>query len=168
MAEDDRVESGGQPATTATDHPGVIVFPPLLMVGQMVLGGILHWLRPISLLPPIPARVTGVVLCGLSLWLARSAKVVMHRVGTNVRPDRPTTALALEGPYKRTRNPLYIAGMGVCLGVSFLVNGLWSLLLMMPLALVVHFGVVLREERYLTAKFGDSYRAFLARVPRWL
>jgi protein-S-isoprenylcysteine O-methyltransferase Ste14 len=150
------------------DHPGVIVFPPILMGGAMVLGALAEWLRPFPILPRIPARVAGVVFIGLGFYLARSAKAAMKRVGTNVRPDRPTTALALDGPYRRTRNPIYIAGMLVVLGVACLVNSLWSFLLMIPLALLVQFGVVLREERYLTAKFGDSYRALLARVPRWL
>ena len=152
----------------AGDHPGVIVFPPFLLGGQMVLGLVLQLLWPVPLLPPIAARVIGVVFLGLSAWLASRAKAAMRRVGTNVRPDLPTTALALDGPYRRSRNPLYIAGMGVCVGVAFLVNGPWSFVLLIPLAIVLHFGVVLREERYLAAKFGDSYRAFLARVPRWL
>lgn len=150
------------------DHPRVIVFPPILMGGAMVVGAIFDWLRPFPLLPRLPARIAGVALLVAGALLARSAKAAMNRVGTNVRPDRPTTALALDGPYRRTRNPIYIAGLTVCLGVACLVNSLWSFLLMIPLALLIHFGVVLREERYLTAKFGDSYRALLARVPRWL
>jgi protein-S-isoprenylcysteine O-methyltransferase Ste14 len=153
---------------STADHPGVIVFPPFLMGGAMVLGAIFEWLRPFPLMPRLPARIAGVVLLIASALLARAAKAAMTRVGTNVRPDRPSTALALDGPYRRTRNPIYIAGMGVCLGVACLVNSLWSVLLILPLALVLHWGVVLREERYLTAKFGDSYRALLARVPRWL
>jgi protein-S-isoprenylcysteine O-methyltransferase Ste14 len=158
----------GGPIDPAQDRPGVIVFPPILMGGQMVVGLLFEWLRPVPLLPPLPARIAGVVIIALGVFLARSAKAAMARVGTNVRPDLPTTALALDGPYRQSRNPIYIAGMTVCLGVACLVNGLWSFLLMIPLALLIHFGVVLREERYLKAKFGDSYRALLARVPRWL
>jgi len=158
----------GRPTDAAQDHPGVIVFPPFLMGGQMLLGLLLEWVRPLPLLPRLAARIAGVAIIALGAWLARSAKAAMHRVGTNVRPDLPTTALALDGPYTRTRNPLYIAGMTVCLGVACLVNSLWSFLLMIPLALLIHFGVVLREERYLTAKFGDAYRGLLSRVPRWL
>lgn len=150
------------------DRPDVIVFPPLLMGGAMVLGAVLEWLRPFPLLPRIPARIAGVVLLLAGALLARSAKAAMARVGTNVRPDLPSTALALDGPYLRTRNPLYIAALAVVLGVAFLVNSLWSVLLILPLSVVLHFGVVLREERYLAAKFGDPYRDFLARVPRWI
>jgi protein-S-isoprenylcysteine O-methyltransferase Ste14 len=153
---------------STTDHPGVIVFPPFLMGGAMVLGALAEWIRPFPILPRIPGRIAGVALIIAGALLARAAKAAMKRVGTNVRPDRPSTALALDGPYRRTRNPIYIAGMTVVLGVACLVNSLWSVLLIIPLALVLHFGVVLREERYLNARFGDSYRALLAGVPRWL
>lgn len=150
------------------DAPGVLVFPPALYAGTLVLGLILHWLRPVSLLPPLPARLAGVLVLALSWWLARSAEAAMRRAGTNVRPDQPSTAIVTDGPFRFTRNPLYLATTGLYLGITLLVNTVWPLILLLPMLLVLHWGVVRREERYLEAKFGEPYRAYKARVRRWV
>ena len=92
----------------------------------------------------------------------------MKRAGTNIRPDQPTLALASDGPFRFTRNPLYIAVTGLYLGIALLVNALWPLVLLIPVLAVLRWGVVGREERYLEAKFGEPYRAYKARVRRWI
>ena len=92
----------------------------------------------------------------------------MMRVGTNVLPTRPTLALAVDGPYRFTRNPLYLAAIGVALGVSLWVDGVIPLLLLVPMILILHWGIVLREEQYLVRKFGPEYEAYRSRVRRWL
>ena len=74
------------------DSPGVVVFPPVLFGGTLVLGLILHWIRPVPLLLPLVARLFGVVVLVLSGVLVRSAEAVMRWAGTNVRPDQPTLA----------------------------------------------------------------------------
>lgn len=150
------------------DAPAVVIFPPLLLGGSMLLGAFLDWLYPLPVLPTMPARIAGVTLIVLSAALGFRAHAAFDRVGTNISPHQPTLAIATDGPYRRTRNPLYVAGLGVYLGVACLVNGLAPLLLFVPVAGVLHWGVVLREERYLTAKFGEPYRQYLARVRRWL
>ncbi|MEO7823063.1 MAG: isoprenylcysteine carboxylmethyltransferase family protein [Gemmatimonadaceae bacterium] len=92
----------------------------------------------------------------------------MKRVGTNVLPTQPTLALATDGPYRFTRNPLYIAAIGVYLGITFWVDGLALLLLLFPMAWVLHRGIVLPEERYLESKFGERYLVYRSAVRRWL
>jgi protein-S-isoprenylcysteine O-methyltransferase Ste14 len=92
----------------------------------------------------------------------------MERVHTNVFPTQPTLALATDGPFGFTRNPLYIAAIGVYLGVTLWVNSLVMLLLSMPMVLILHWGIVVREEQYLAAKFREQYTAYQARVRRWL
>ena len=92
----------------------------------------------------------------------------MERVHTNVFPTQPTLALATDGPFSFTRNPLYIAAIGVYLGVTLWVNSLVMLLLVIPMAIILHSGVVLREEQYLKAKFPEEYGGYQARVRRWL
>lgn len=79
----------------------------------------------------------------------------MRRAGTNIRPDQPTLALVLDGPFRFTRNPLYIAAIGLCVGVALFVDGLAPFVVLVPVLAVLHWGIVLREERYLEAKFGD-------------
>lgn len=150
------------------DSPGVVVLPPVLFGGALALGLVLHWIRPVHPLPPLPARLLGALLLIASGVLARRAERAMKRAGTNIRPDRPTTAIVSEGPFRFTRNPLYISLTGLYLGISLLVNALWPLLLLVPALVVLQRGVVAREERYLEAKFGESYRAYKSRVRRWI
>jgi len=92
----------------------------------------------------------------------------MRRAGTNVRPDQPATAIVVDGPFRFTRNPLYLGLTGLYAGVALLVDALWPLLLLVPLLVIVKWGVIHREERYLEAKFGETYRLYKARVRRWL
>ena len=92
----------------------------------------------------------------------------MHRAGTNIRPDLPTTALVTEGPFRFTRNPLYLGLTLMYAGIALLIPGTWPLLLLVPVLLVMRWGVIAREERYLERKFGEPYRAYLGRVRRWL
>ena len=152
----------------APDNPGVLVWPPLLCAATLGLGTVLHFRFPVPLLPPLPACVAGTVLLCISAGLAGWAERVMHAAGTNVRPTRPTTAIVMTGPYRISRNPMYVA---LCLfqaGVALMLNGWWPLFFLLPLALTLHFGVIRREERYLAAKFGADYLAFKNRVRRWL
>ena len=151
-----------------SDAPGVLVFPPALFAGTLVLGLALHWLRPVSLLPPLPARLAGLVVLVLSWWLVHSAEAAMKRAGTNVRPDQPSLAIVTDGPFRFSRNPMYLATTGLYLGITLLVNTPWPLILLSPMLLVLHWGVVRREERYLEAKFGEPYRAYKSRVRRWV
>jgi protein-S-isoprenylcysteine O-methyltransferase Ste14 len=151
------------------DAPDIVVLPPVLVGGTMILGVIVHyalWTRP--LLPAVPARVLGLTLFVSSGLLAHLSHRAMQRVGTNVMPTLPTLALATDGPYRYTRNPLYIAAIGVYLGVALWVDGWAPLLLLFPMAFVLHRGIVLREEKYLTNKFGETYRSYQSRVRRWL
>ena len=91
----------------------------------------------------------------------------MRRAGTNIRPDRPATVIVTDGPFRFSRNPLYLSLTLVYVGIASMMNALWPLLLLVPLLLIVQRGVVLREERYLEAKFGETYRSYKTRVRRW-
>src|SRR6059036_3097706 len=150
------------------DSPDILVFPPILLGGAMLLGFLLDWLLPIPLFSPAAARVLGAALFVLGAALGYAAQKALRRAGTNISPAEPTLALVTDGPYRRTRNPLYLAGLGVYLGVALFINGLAPFLLFVPLAVLLHWGIVLREERYLTAKFGAAYREYQNQVRRWL
>jgi protein-S-isoprenylcysteine O-methyltransferase Ste14 len=151
------------------DAPDILVLPPVLVGGTLLIGTALHYgLWPVEPLPIVLSRVLGVILFVASGVLAHLAHLAMKRVGTNVFPTQPTLALATDGPYHYSRNPLYIAAIGVYLGVALWVDSLVLLVLLVPMAVVLHFGIVLREERYLSAKFGQSYDAYRSAVRRWL
>jgi protein-S-isoprenylcysteine O-methyltransferase Ste14 len=152
----------------STDTPRVLIFPPLLFGGTLLVGLLLHWLHPIPLMPALPARILGVVIFILSGVFGYLAQRELDRASTNVRPDRPTTAIVMEGPYRITRNPLYIAVLGIYIGVAIFANAVVPLILLIPVFAVLQWGIVLREERYLESKFGNVYRAYRSRVRRWL
>jgi protein-S-isoprenylcysteine O-methyltransferase Ste14 len=88
--------------------------------------------------------------------------------GTNVNPLLPTTALVTDGLFRRTRNPLYVGILITQYAVAMIFALDWLLLLIIPSWVVLHFAVVMREERYLEGKFGDAYRRYKQRVPRYL
>jgi protein-S-isoprenylcysteine O-methyltransferase Ste14 len=83
-------------------------------------------------------------------------------------PGEPATALVTAGPYRFTRNPVYIGFVLVYFGLSIVLTSVWVLLLLAPVLVILQRGVVKPEEAYLERKFGDAYRAYEARVPRWL
>jgi protein-S-isoprenylcysteine O-methyltransferase Ste14 len=151
------------------DAPDIVVLPPVLVGGVLLVGIALHYtVWTVTLMPVVIARPLGLTLFVAAGLLAHSAQGAMARVGTNILPTQPTLAIATDGPYRVTRNPLYIAALGVYLGVTLWVDGLAPLLLVVPVAWILHWGIVLREERYLHAKFGATYEAYRSQVRRWL
>ncbi len=155
--------------TRSADIPDLLVLPPVLVGGTLIVGVTVHYLFwTVALLPIVLTRVLGVTLFVASGLLAHLAHLAMNRAGTNVLPTRPTLALATDGPYRFTRNPLYIAAVGVYLGVTFWVNGLAPLLLLLPMAWLLHRGIVLPEERYLESRFGERYLVYRSAVRRWI
>ena len=90
------------------DRPRVVAFPPLLYGGTLAVGLIAHVIVPVQPLPALASRILGVLLLVFSGALARWAEGTMHREGTNVNPRQPTLALVIDGPFRLTRNPLYI------------------------------------------------------------
>ena len=87
--------------------------------------------------------------------------------GTHVEPWKPATALVTDGVFGWLRNPMYVGLTLILAGLSVLLASDWMLVMTIVFVPVIHFGVVKREERYLEAKFGDAYRAYKARVPRY-
>ena len=155
--------------TRSADAPDILILPPVLIGGTLVAGVVIHYaFWTVTLLPTMLAGVLGVMIVVAAGMLAHSAHLAMKRVGTNVLPTRPTLALATDGPYRFTRNPLYVASIGVYLGVTLWVDALAPFLLLFPMAWLLHWGVVLREEQYLSSKFGGAYAAYRSSVRRWL
>jgi protein-S-isoprenylcysteine O-methyltransferase Ste14 len=100
--------------------------------------------------------------------LAKWGENTLRRAGTNVDPRQPSLVLVTEGPFRFTRNPLYLALVGLYLGITLLLNAFWPWLFLLLLLVITHYGIVRREERYLEAKFGEAYRAYRDRVRRYL
>ena len=155
---------------TTRDNPGVIAPPPLIffgflflgwglgrLVGDYALGLTVDWRRGVA----IALVVGGLLLDGMAAGTFR-------RFGTAPEPWKPSTALVEAGPYKFSRNPIYVGFAITYAGLAVAMDSLWALALLIPCLVVVDRGVIVREERYLEAKFGQPYRDYKARVRRWL
>jgi protein-S-isoprenylcysteine O-methyltransferase Ste14 len=92
----------------------------------------------------------------------------MRAAGTNINPVLPATAIVTSGPFRFSRNPLYLSLTLLYLGLALSFNTWWGIVVLVPLLIVMHRGVVLREERYLDHKFGESYRQYRSTVRRYL
>ena len=141
------------------------------MFGSLICGhalDLLVWRIGVVALIPRPLRVAIALLLGaIGCWLVFRANVIFRRLGTAFEPWRPTSKIASADIYGRTRNPMYQGFFIMGLGIAVVLRSDWGVLLLIPAALIVHYGVVLREERYLDQKFGESYRRYMAAVPRY-
>jgi protein-S-isoprenylcysteine O-methyltransferase Ste14 len=106
------------------------------------------------------------VVCGFVL-IAWSA-FTFRRFGTSLNPWRGVRALVVSGPYRVSRNPVYAGDVLIHAGIGLLLNNGWILVTLLPAILVMQYGVILREERYLKKRFGDRYLAYCKHVRRWL
>jgi protein-S-isoprenylcysteine O-methyltransferase Ste14 len=145
--------------------------PPLYYVAGLAIGfGVESWLGgPLFPRdrPPGFWLIPGVALIGAGLVLGLSAVITIRRAGSTIRIDRPVTALVVGGPYRWTRNPIYLALGLLCAGIAVAANALWPLLLLPVVLTIVRRRHIEREERYLERTFGREYRRYRDRVPRW-
>ena len=151
------------------DNPGVGVHPPLFFLSALLLGVVLDdRVRRFVIFDSHDWRWLGVILLLLGVGLVAFGRKTMIKHGTNVNPTLPTLAIVDSGPFRFTRNPLYVALTVIYIGLSLLFNTWWSLFLLIPVWLVMHFAVVRREEAYLESKFGENYLNYRRRVRRYL
>jgi protein-S-isoprenylcysteine O-methyltransferase Ste14 len=153
---------------TPADNAGVIARPPLLYGAALVVALLLHWLWPAPILGRAVGLWLGLALVGLGVAIVLWGRRAMQVAGTNVDPLRPTTAIITSGPFRFSRNPLYLGVTLMYVGLTLAVNTWWGLVVLAPLLIVMDRGVVRREERYLEAKFGERYRQYRVRVRRYL
>jgi protein-S-isoprenylcysteine O-methyltransferase Ste14 len=152
-----------------TDNSNSVIRPPIAWALSFVAGLGLDWLYPMPFVPAfMPAAWVGSAIFALGFVLAIWAIVTVRKAGTRVETNRPTTTIVASGPYRFTRNPIYV---GMFLGQSGLAvgfNSLWLLATLVPFYFVIRYGVVAREEAYLERKFASVYLDYKSRVRRWL
>jgi protein-S-isoprenylcysteine O-methyltransferase Ste14 len=150
------------------DVAGVPAPPPLMYLAGLAAAGVVEYIWPTPG-PPWPVSLS-IAVAGVLAFvaLASSAVVRFRRAGTTENPFRPSTALVVDGPYRITRNPMYL-GMAVLYVALAVVLGLIWAFLFLPFVLVaVDRLVIAREEPYLERKFGPEYVAYKRRVRRWI
>ena len=152
-------------------HPGVKFPPPFLFVAGLALGFLLDRCWPV---PWIPASwgtyrfALGWGIVALGLGLGAWGFITFLRARTAILPHHPASRLVYAGPYRYTRNPMYVGLTGGYLGIAVLIDSLWPLLFLPAVLAALYRFVIRREERYLTAEFGAAYEDYRRKVRRWL
>ena len=161
--------TGQQGNDTETAHP--IVRPPLLFPACLILGVVLDRVLPLPF--PLPETtlirwtVSGaLIVLGVAIFAAGVRN--FSRAATPVPSTRPVQALVTTGIHGLSRNPIYVGMFLIYAGVGVAALSPWILVLVLPIAIIMRYGVVAREEAYLVRRFGDAYRDYMARVRRWL
>lgn len=153
------------------DTPGVIAPPPLIFISGLLLGGLVHWFYAVNLFPfefSFPAKIIGVLLIIFGLGIIFNARKKMQRAETNIEPWKPTNSIITDGIYAFSRNPVYVAMVIIYFGVLLFFNSIWFLPTLVLVLFTMHFGVILREEKYLETKFGEEYTNYKNSVRRWI
>lgn len=153
------------------DAPDILVFPPLVSVVAPALAVGLEWAVPLGRLPGIGTPVIlvpGLAVLGLAGWLAVTGEHEFRAAKTNVDPRKPALVLVREGPFRFTRNPMYLGMVLLQIGLGLTFSLDWALVLAPLVWAILHFGVVLREEAYLSARFGAAYDAYVTQSRRWV
>jgi len=152
---------------SGTDHgPGVRVPPPILVGLPVLTGWLMRGAAPVPVSTPMPTLGAGLMALGmaLSVWTV----VTMVRAGTDPRPDTPDKTLLERGPFRLSRNPIYLGFLSVAVGFALNWGDLWPWLALLVSFAVLDRHVVAREERYLRARFGAPYEGYMQRVRRWI
>jgi protein-S-isoprenylcysteine O-methyltransferase Ste14 len=152
----------------------VIARPPFLFLAALPLGFVLDHLLPlpfpvsgVGLIRWISAIIAGsLILIGIGIFAAGIRN--FSSAATPVQGTKPTRALVTTGIHGWSRNPIYLGMVLIYGGIGLVVRSPWVLILTLPLAVTMRYGVVAREETYLERRFGDAYRDYKARVRRWL
>ena len=164
------MDSAGQQANEVAVALGV-ARPPLLYLACLLLGFALDRVLPLPL--ALPAAVLfhwtvggGLILIGAVILGAGVRN--FSRADTPVPSNQPVRALVTTGIHRLSRNPIYIGMLLLYAGIGMAARSPWVLVLALPLVIILHYGVIAREEAYLEQRFGETYRDYKARVRRWL
>ena len=139
--------------------------PPLVYLASLAAGLLLHWALPLPFAPL--GAAFGATVLGVAIGLFVYSVAKFRAAGTPVPGDEPTAVIVRTGPYRFSRNPIYLAFSVFQLGVAIWVNSLW-LLATLAGAVVLVSVVIRREERYLEQEFGAEYLEYKRSVRRWL
>jgi protein-S-isoprenylcysteine O-methyltransferase Ste14 len=164
-----RKDSAGQVDDTGT--AGVIARPPLLFLGALLLGLGADRLLPLVFTVPGDDPIFWTVgACLILVGVALMAAGIRNfsRAATPVPTNQPTHALVTTGVHGWTRNPIYLGMFLIYGGIGIAAHSTWVLVLTLPLAILIRYGVIAREEVYLERRFGDAYLDYKQRVRRWL
>ncbi len=144
------------------------IFPPFWLLIAVVLMTVLHFVVPLRVLVPMPFSLSGIVflLTGLSIfgWASRT----IFRAKTTIIPFRESSSLVTDGPFRVSRNPIYLAMVLALLGLATLYGSFTPFIVVPAFAMIIDRVFIVAEERMLQTTFDDDYEAYCRRVRRWI
>jgi len=149
------------------DKAQVIIFPPLLFMLTLALAISIGYIFPTPMLPTKLATIIVALLLIAAFVIIRTAVTALLKNQTTVNPNGTTTTIVKTGIYNHTRNPMYVAFTLAFVAISVMTNSWYGLTLIIPLLITVQKGIIEREEKYLTQKFGEDYLRYKNNVNRW-
>jgi protein-S-isoprenylcysteine O-methyltransferase Ste14 len=145
-----------------------IVRPPLVYLASLVTGSLLELAMPVPFVPRGLAAPLGVPVVAVAIVMFIYAVKEFRAAGTPVPARKPTTVIVRTGPYRLSRNPIYLAFSLLQLGIAIWANSLWLIATLVAAVGLIHLVVIPREEQYLERRFGAAYVAYKTSVRRWL
>jgi protein-S-isoprenylcysteine O-methyltransferase Ste14 len=151
------------------DTSNAIVRPPIAWALAFLAGFGFDRFYPLPFVPASVSRIfVGGAVFAFGFALALWAIVTIRKAGTRIETYKPTTAIVADGPYRFTRNPIYLGMILGQIGLAIGFDSVWILVALVPFYLILRYGVIAREEAYLERKFGEAYRVYKSRIRRWL
>jgi len=150
------------------DHPGVITIPPFLYISMLLVGLIINYFAPMEIIANPLNFLLGLAFLSISLPIVISGFYVMRRAQTGIDVRKPSTTIVTAGPFRFSRNPLYLSLTLLYIAISLFINSLAALLCLIPALALMQWGVIKPEERYLEKKFSEQYLEYKQKVRRWL
>ena len=155
-------------AVANSDSPHIHFPPPVVYAVGLVVGWLLGAIVPIGRLPLTVSRFLGWTLVAGWFAVGLPAVILFFRKGTTIRPDRPSSRLTVSGPYRFTRNPMYVSLALLYAGLAVLWSLIWALSVLPLVLLFIDRRIIVPEEQYLLRRFGAEYTAYKSRVRRWI
>jgi len=150
------------------DSAHILAAPPFFFIVPLLVGAIAEYFVPTSLLPTLPSIIIGLLFSWASLPFIILSLRAFYKVKTAFDARRTTTTLVTSSIYKISRNPAYLSLVLFYIGLSFIINSIWILILILPAIYSVQKFCIEREEKYLESKFGSQYLDYKKQVRRWL
>ena len=146
----------------------VVAKPPLIYLVAIIAGILLQIIWPLSIVSFFGLRVVGLLVIGLGVAVSIWGEQEFKGHDTAVNPDQPPSVLVTTGPYRFSRNPMYVGLTLIQLGAALALNNVWLVVTMVPALVIMSRGVIDREEQFLAIKFGQTYADYKNSVRRWL
>lgn len=158
----------GRAMTDIRTRPNTIPWPPILFIGTLVVAKILGAVAPLGFPPGDLGQLTGWIIVTLAVMLMAWSFLAFRAARANILPHKAADTVIASGPFRLSRNPIYLSEAVLLAGLGFVNGSLWYWLLIPPFMVAVTRLGILREEAHMAAKFGQAWTDYASAVRRWL